>query len=93
MKEAATYIGVLEILLLLVETVLDDGGSCKETLLQAAQGFVLDKNGSLFFEGLAVIVAAFLQNWQQDVSVLLLSVVFLIVFLAKLHLVARLRID
>jgi len=79
--------------LLLVETILDNGCSCKQALLQATQGLVLDLDGSFLFKGLLLVEAALFEDWQQNVLVFLLGSVILVIFLAHLHLVASFSID
>lgn len=89
-----TYIGSLEILLLLVEAVLNYSSAGEQTLLQAAQGFVLDLDGGLLLERDArIVVSALLEDGHELILGLLLLLVVLIVLLAHAHLVTSLSID
>ena len=89
-----TYIGLLEIGLLFVEAVLNDGGASQQTLLQAAQGLVLHLNGRLLFQRDArVVVSALLEDGEEHVLRLLLLLVVLVVLLSHAHLVTGLCID
>ena len=89
-----TYIGLLEVGLLFVEAVLNDGGASQQTLLEAAQRLVLHLNGRLLFQRDArVVVSALLEDGEEHVLRLLLLLVVLVVLLAHAHLVTGLCID
>lgn len=86
-------IGHLEVVLLGVKAILDNRGTCEESLFQAAECLILDLNGGLLLERLSLVVATFFQDRHQDILLLLLLLIILIILLSHAHLIARLCID
>ena len=76
-----------------VEATLDDGRAGEQTLLERAEGLILDLDGGFLLERLTVVETALFEDRQQWIVHFLLSCVVLLVLLAHLHLIAGLCID
>ena len=92
--EFKTYICSLELLLLLVQSALDDVSSREQSLLQTPESLVLHLHGDVVVKDLVVVLdAQLLQGWRQVVSLLVGSGVIFVLLLALLHLVTGLHED
>ena len=89
-----TYICSFEVLLLLVQSSLNNVSPGEESLLETSEGLVLDLHGDVVVEHLAIdLDAELLERRRQVVSLLGGLVVILILLLPLLHLVTSLHED
>ena len=88
-----TYVSCLELLLLVIESSLDDRGSGQKALFQRTEGFIFDLDGRFFFQRLTIVETALFEDGQQRIIHFLLSRVILLVLLPHLHLITSLSID
>lgn len=90
---ACTYECCLELLLLRVQSTLDDLGTGQETLLEVLESLILDVNGGLLIERGLRVETELLQDGRQEVSALLFLLLVLVALLVLIHAVTSLLID
>lgn len=83
---------LLQVILLLDKSSLDDLSSCEQAFLEVLKCLVLYMDSSFFVE-LFVLQAEFLKDWQQIILFFLVLLFILDLELVLLHLVASLLID
>ena len=86
-KSEGTYISIFKFPLFFLEPSLDDFSPGEQSLLEVSECFILNIN-SCFFIQLGVLEVQLLQDRQQVVLLLFFFCIFLILFLALLHLIA-----